>query len=237
MENNNQINAPIIDMNAVQEAANKAATEAVMYEVKEYYSGYNSPFKKQIKQYLEKNAPVQSNFELPNFAELLQNRLATEIEKLVNTIAIEKNVQYFTELFEQQEINNEGTVNISFVFKEMCKEIRDGYLEASIHKDDIYSWYKAKVKYKKREEDDELKFDFTIHNINGRLCVLSMPYSDKSYNTIKVKTKDGNTIELNSFMQLREHPILIPIAKLIMFDTALKLDVMDFSKYSEDDDF
>lgn len=64
-----------------------------------------------------------------------------------------------------------------------------------------------------------------------------MPYNDKSYNTIKVKTKDGNTIELNSFMQLREHPILIPIAKLIMFDTALKLDVMDFSKYSEDDDF
>lgn len=54
MQTDFKITAPVLDMNVIQKAAQDAAMKAALEEVKDYYLGYNSPYRKQLKEYMGK---------------------------------------------------------------------------------------------------------------------------------------------------------------------------------------
>ena len=94
METDFKITAPVLDMNVIQKAAQDAAMKAALEEVKDYYLGYNSPYRKQLKEYMAKNAP-STCLELPEFSELLSKSLTAEIENFVNKKCVESFAQEF----------------------------------------------------------------------------------------------------------------------------------------------
>lgn len=49
----NGIKKPILDLENLQEVANKAAEEAAISEVKSFFTSYNSPFRKNIEKWLK----------------------------------------------------------------------------------------------------------------------------------------------------------------------------------------
>lgn len=53
MQTDFKITAPVLDMNVIQKAAQDAAMKAALEEVKDYYLGYNSPYRKQLKEYMQ----------------------------------------------------------------------------------------------------------------------------------------------------------------------------------------
>lgn len=61
MQTDFKITAPVLDMNVIQKAAQDAAMKAALEEVKDYYLGYNSPYRKQLKEYMAK---PRSSFKL-----------------------------------------------------------------------------------------------------------------------------------------------------------------------------
>ena len=48
MEKENKIVEPVLDMEKIQEKANEYALEGALKCIKEFYTGYNLPFKKAI---------------------------------------------------------------------------------------------------------------------------------------------------------------------------------------------
>lgn len=76
----NGIKEPILDLEKLQEVANKAAEEAAISEVKGFFTSYNSPYRKNIEKWLKENVP-NTNFQLPNFVETVQKSIINEVEK------------------------------------------------------------------------------------------------------------------------------------------------------------
>ncbi len=96
MDTEIKIKAPVLDMSIIQKAAQEAATKATLREIEDYYSGLCSPYRKQLREYLEKNAP-SVHLELPEFSELLSKSLSAEIENIVKKNVLKSLLKSFAE--------------------------------------------------------------------------------------------------------------------------------------------
>lgn len=83
MDTEIKITAPVLDKSIIQKAAQEAATKAALREIEDYYCGFDSPYRKQLREYLQENAP-STRLELPEFSEMLSKSLSAEIENIVN---------------------------------------------------------------------------------------------------------------------------------------------------------
>lgn len=121
MQTDFKITAPVLDMNVIQKAAQDAAMKAALEEVKDYYLGYNSPYRKQLKEYMAKNAPSTS-LELPEFSELLSKSLTAEIENFVNKKCVESFAQELRKGFTHLKEEGDGTILLTNLAEDMMKK-------------------------------------------------------------------------------------------------------------------
>ena len=75
---------PVLNMDVLKEAANKWAMNGALKSIEEYYSGYNSPFRKTIEEELKKTE-VGHGIQLPDIIALINDSLSKEIDLLANT--------------------------------------------------------------------------------------------------------------------------------------------------------
>ena len=122
METDFKITAPVLDMNVIQKAAQDAAMKAALEEVKDYYLGYNSPYRKQLKEYMAKNAP-STRLELPEFSELLSKSLTAEIENFVNKKCVESFAQELRKGFTHLKEEGDGTILLTNLAKDMMQKV------------------------------------------------------------------------------------------------------------------
>ena len=59
----------------------EAARAGIKKEITEYFTGYSSPFRKQVHEYLQKNIPM-ARFSLPSYAEIVNKEIIAEIDKM-----------------------------------------------------------------------------------------------------------------------------------------------------------
>ena len=122
METDFKITAPVLDMNVIQKAAQDAAMKAALEEVKDYYLGYNSPYRKQLKEYMAKNAP-STRLELPEFSELLSKSLTAEIENFVNKKCVESFAQALRKGFTHLKEEGDGTILLTNLAEDMMQKV------------------------------------------------------------------------------------------------------------------
>lgn len=247
MKMSNEITAPVLDIAALQECANEAAMKAARQEINDFYNGYNSPFRKAVHEYLEKNTP-SVNFDLPNLVEEIQKSLISEIEKFESTTAIKNCVAAIRKSITKLNLENDGTIKLSSVLEEMEYEIdvKNGeYIEAEVSEPDpSYGWRDLELTIHK--EDEEKEFKVTLHEDNeykngqlihtDRYILLGLPYS--RYNSEKAKVKIHDTpdveIELPIFHGLADNHVLMTIARLVMYRTPI---IIDCESYRTDDSY
>lgn len=164
METDFKITAPVLDMNVIQKAAQDAAMKAALEEVKDYYLGYNSPYRKQLKEYMAKNAP-STRLELPEFSELLSKSLTAEIENFVNKKCVESFAQELRKGFTHLKEEGDGTILLTNLAEDMMQKVD---LE-DVDSNDTYSILGLPIK----DSDEEYHFD-TI-NVQNRKCTISFP--------------------------------------------------------------
>jgi hypothetical protein len=75
---------PSIDLEVLQKAANEAAMKGALASIEEFYTGWNSPYRKGLNTAME-NIKLDNSFQLPDIVALINSALSKEIDAITNT--------------------------------------------------------------------------------------------------------------------------------------------------------
>ena len=245
MDTEIKITAPVLDKNIIQMAAQEAATKAALREIEDYYCGFDSPYRKQLREYLQKNAP-SARLELPKFAELLSKSLSAEIENIVNKKCVESFAQEIRRAFSHLKEESDGTILLTTLAEDMMSYIDfedseyDNSFELEVRDG---SFYNLKDVYVTINEDDvEKKYKFTLmsNGSDGTYRVLSMPYTSNDNDLYTANKKitlktEKCTVSFPMFSGVSNDHTLLVLARCIMFDAHIRIDQDYISKDSQID--
>lgn len=243
MDTEIKITAPVLDKNIIQMAAQEAATKAALREIEDYYYGFDSPYRKQLREYLQKNAP-STRLELPEFSELLSKSLSAEIENIVNKKCVESFAQEIRRAFSHLKEESDGTILLTTLAEDMMTYIdfddpeHDNSFELEVRNGSYI--YLKDVYVTINEDDVEKKYKFTLmsNGSDGTYSVLSMPYTydDNDLYTankkITLKTEKC-TVSFPMFSGVSNDHTLLVLARCIMFDAHIRIDQDYISKDSQ----
>ena len=244
MDTEMKIQAPVLDMSIIQKAAQEAATKATLREIEDYYCGLNSPYRKQLREYLEKNAP-SARLELPEFCELLSKSLSAEIENIVNKKCVEKFAQVLRRNFTHLKEESDGTILLSTLAKSMMYDIdfddpdHHNTFELEVRDGSLSWWKEVCVTVSKDDEEKTYRFTLTSNSSDGTYSILSMPYKkdDDYYSYDKMTLKSEKlTISFPMFSGVSNDYILLVLARCVMFDAHIRIDKEFITKDSQHDD-
>lgn len=229
MEKENVI-IPQLDMQKLQDEANKFAMQGAVKSIEEFYSGYNSPYRKALEEKLIKTE-IGANFDLPNIIAAINDSLSKEIDAIANT-AISKT---FIPLVHKFLTREKKEINFSDVLKEFIeatdsKDMDDCSVE--IVKNDRHDWldltlYGCKEKqyrltlhsdYRSRQEQVK-KYQF-----------LSLPNNYNDYKQTMKLSIEGGTLELPFTRDILHDDFVSYIARLIMAGSLITMDCTDFNE-------
>ena len=142
MEIESKIVEPVLDMEKIQEKANEYALEGALKCIKEFYTGYNSPFKKAIEGHLEKSSPSFC-FTIPEVMGVINESLSSQIDIIANE-AIAKS---YVPLVRKFLTRGEEVIRVSNIVDRFKKqhEYDDEPIEVEMSKDERYGWYNMKL--------------------------------------------------------------------------------------------
>lgn len=226
MQTDFKITAPVLDMNVIQKAAQDAAMKAALEEVKDYYLGYNSPYRKQLKEYMAKNAP-STRLELPEFSELLIKSLTAEIENIVNKKCVESFAQELRKGFTHLKEEGDGTILLTNLAKDMMLKVDLDSFELEVSDKDFYGWKKVHISI--CEDDEETEYNFTLakNGSDDTYSILGLPTknSDENYHFDIINVQNRKcTISFPMFSGVSNDHILLVLARCIMFDARIRID-------------
>lgn len=240
MENLN----PVLSLDVLKQKANEYAQKGAEEVIKEFYTGYNSPYKKAIQKDLETKG-VDSNFDIPDIVAVLNEKFSAEVDAIANT-AISKT---FIPLVKDFLIRESSDVKFSDILNKFIE-----YADPSSDCD-ISDFEVNKVEDDNRSES--LRDTFPTYQItNGKdgfelhfyrssdktVTLMLLPYrlSDSSRNrysslnystkeTMKLSLDGGATLELPFTRGILENDFVRYCARLIMGNCNIALDVTEFS--------
>lgn len=224
---NKEINA-VLNYEELQRKANEFAQQGAIEVIKDYYTGYNSPFKAAIKEELEKKG-VSIHMELPDIMALLNEGIAEEI----NTIANEAIAKTYIPLVRNILTRIDGEIRLSDILKKFIEVKYINYDDSyyvNVSKDSTHDWYNVDIEYDKEKYSLCLHSD---HNNKGKYRLLSLPYAyNSSYHKVKV-THEKTSLEIPFHPNVLQDEFISYLAKLVMSKTTITVDCEGF----EDDWF
>ena len=228
MEKENGIVEPMLDINEIQKKANEFALKGAIECIKDYYTGYNSPFKKAIEEHLEKSR-TSFCFTMPEVMGVINESLSSQIDIIANE-AIAKS---YVPLVRKFLTRSEDVIRVS----DIVGRYDDEPIEVELSKDERYSWYNMKL-----ECGDE-KCSITLHedskNEKGQqfYSMLGLPYEHKrgSYDrNMKITLDEGASMEIPFTCGILHNNFLTYVANLVMFNTKIVIDKTYFDDEYED---
>lgn len=213
-----------IDFDLVQQKVNEAATQGIIKALNEYFTGYDSPFQKNIKSQLDE-VYSKKKLKIPNVLGLLNEKLEKEAITLANTAFPTTYIQQIKELVVGYLPNKITTRDLFIKFIESKNDDDESEYSGSIEKNDEYSWYNAEFKYQ-----DE-KYHFTLHkNHNGNgykiLSLINENYKS-NMGTIHVESGDAK-IHFPITLATLDDPFQLFLAKLYLSQTEIELTDTEF---------
>lgn len=222
---------PVIDPEVLQERVNQAAMKGALSTIEDFYTGYNSPFKKAIKEDLE-SKEIRHTFELPDIIATLNDSLTDEIDRIANT-AISKS---FVPLVQRFLTRTEGEIKFSDILKEFIEanpnSDRD-YFEVSIKRHEQYSWLDVNLSSENKTYRLTLHTDYKSEREgNVKYIFLGLPYTDNGrIQTMKLSIDGGVTLELPFTKDIIKDEFMSYIARLVMSGSLITMDVEDFEDW------
>lgn len=234
MEKENKIVEPVLDMNEIQKKANEFALKGALECVKEYYTGYNSPFKKEIENQLKQMSP-SFFFTMPEVMGVINESLSSQIDIIANE-AIAKS---YVPLVRQFLTRGEDVIKASDIVDRFKKqnEYDDEQIEVEMSKDERYGWYNMALSCGNEECKITLHEDSKSENGQQFYSMLGLPYSHKDgrYNNVmKVSLNEGASMEIPFTCGILHNDFLTYIANLVMFKTKIVIDKTYFDDEYED---
>lgn len=218
---------PVLDATVLQEKANEFAMKGATESIKEFYSGYNSPYRKAIDAELNKQE-LGYPFKIPDIIAQINELLSQEIDILANE-AISKT---FVPLVKKFLTRAEKEIRFSDILKEFielndCKNEDD--CSITLKREAKYDWITVDI------ETGNKSYNFTLHSDweskklpVKKYCILGLPRNDSNYNKTMKLTVDGGTLELPYTKDILHDNFTSYLATLILSKSLITIDVEDF---------
>jgi len=239
---------PVINSELLQQKANEYAQKGAEECIKEFYTGYGSPYKKAIEENL-KNKGLDNQFNIPDIIAVLNYKFSQEIDQIANT-AIAKS---FVPLVKEFLIREDAEIKFSDILKKFIETTNFKY------NDDLESYDYTVEKAEGRHSSQSLNDTFFEYKIsNGtvgyelkfykkdknketqKIEIMSLPYlmesngkyrgSYESQQKMKISLDGGATLELPFTKGILEDPFTSFIARLVIGQNNIIFDVTDFDE-------
>ncbi|MCT8340519.1 hypothetical protein MG296_10675 [Flavobacteriaceae bacterium TK19130] len=216
-----------IDNDLLQQKANEYAQKGAEETIKEFYSGYSSPYKKAIKEHLE-NRGFDHAFDLPDVVASINESLTKEIDKIANTAVAKTFVPMVTEFLTRAP----KKMNFSEVLKEFIncsdfdhdEENEDDYCVNIIKEDRSF------LRLVLENGTDEYEIGFYKEKDGYTIYSLPFTYSGEKERIMKISLDGGVNLELPFTKGVLENKFTSFIARLVMAETVITFDVKEFSE-------
>ena len=230
-ENKLQIEIPSINTEILKKQALESATKGALTEIKDFYEGYNSPYRKGIKESLESQDVGNGVFGLPNVIGLINDVLSAEIDRIVNNAVAKTYLPMVADIL----TGIDKELKLSEIIDIIRGQIyTDDEFHANVCEDDYYDWYNLDIKI------GTSHYQITLHKSTaekGKYRVLSMPHKkNSSTQYMKFYVDDGRYVEMPFASNIANDEVASICAKLLIADTSITID-FDGEYYPEDEDY
>jgi hypothetical protein len=216
-----------INQEQLQVAIDKATLKGAIEVINDYYTGYNSPYKKALREELENKKINTTGIKLPDIIGLINEKLSKEIEIIANNAV----AQTFLPMLQDSIFRHEKEVKFSDIVKKLIEEhsIDDGddwEIELEEHK--IHQWITVKI-------SGEENYNFTMHQYKNeleesRFKILSIPTKDAKF--VKYTNHEQKTtVELPMLPAFLDDQFNAFIASLIISGSFIELDCEGFEDW------
>lgn len=222
---------PVLDTEVLKAKTQEAAMKGALKTIEEYYTAWDSPFKKHIAEELNK-APIGHGIELPDIIGLINQSLVAQIDQIANTAV----AQTFVPLVSKFLTRVDPEVPFSQILKEFIalfeyEDVEPYDFSINIDEDSEWGWLTIKLSCKKVEHH------FTLHKNENKdkltektYSALSLPYSTgTAYHKMKIKV-EGAELEMPFTPDILRDDFISFIARLVISKSIIKMDVTDFDE-------
>lgn len=231
---------PTIDLNALQEKANIAAQKGAEEAIKEFYTGYNSPYMAAIKKNLE-NKSTDVNFEIHDIIGVINEGLSKEVDKIANTAIAKTFMPLVTKMLTRapKEINLSEVLTKYIELADFDRDDED-FEEYTIEKYSNHegsslseTFFHIKIESPNRNYDLHFYAKDKSKPNCAELCGLpTEPYSRNigpHTKTMKLSI-DGATLEMPFTKDILSDPFMSYCATLVLAQTQIEMDCDDFDE-------
>ena len=212
----------------IQQLAEKYAMEGAEKAIREYYTGYNSPYVKMMKAHIEAIAP-NPQFDLPDLTAAINKALADKITDLANEVVAKTYIPLFNRLLTPCEQNIVSTENLFQAFGDYIKDREDDDFDSEElefeAKHGSYGLHSLLFKYK-----GETEFDLSIwesgHNEKGNQLpgTSQWDHLNNKARMMKITLKEGDTAEVPIIDNVLSNDFMAYCAKLLICKTKIEID-------------
>lgn len=221
---------PVLDLQVLQQKATEAAMAGAIKSIEEYYSGYNSPYRKGIEDDLASKT-VSYHLGLPDIMSLINNALTEEISKIANA-AVAKS---FLPLVSRILTRTDKEIKFSRILEEFIKAIEitlDDHSYVEVKKDAQFGWLNIKI------NGGQFEYSLTLHEhheskkagiVAYSALMLPNRYSEHSHKQTMKVFLDGATIEMPFTPGVLSDDFTAFIARLVISSIIITMDTEDFN--------
>lgn len=223
---------PTIDLKKIQEVANAAAEKAYLKEIEEYYTSYNSPYRKQIAAKLKKQE-FSYIMELPNVMGKINEALSKEVDAIANNAIANSYIPMISNAL----VGLDKEITLSYLLEEIIKELepeRDVFDEFTFsfekHKNPSFDWLNCTLYTPKSN------YEFTLHTAKTnkdeeqKYKLLSFPSNKHKtgYNSNMTIYKGDVKIEMPFTPNILQDKVLNLFFKMMLSGSKITLDCDGF---------
>lgn len=220
------IEIPALDEQKLKDAAEKAAMNGALAEIKEYYEGYNSPYRKKIKEALDKqdfSFPVT----LPDVLAQINEALTAE----VNRIAANAISNTFMPMVQKALTRTEPIIKFSEILREFISYHQGKFDDYDIYiEENRHGWLDVKLHFE--EETTKL----TLHKDSyskeeQQYRILSLPRTDEkgAYDDSLTVYRDGS-FKVPFTKDVLSNDFVLFCSRVMLSESKIVMDIQDFDE-------
>lgn len=232
---------PVINLELLQQKANEYAQKGAEKVLEDFYTSYNSPYKKAIEENL-KNKAVDNNFDIPDIIAVLNDKFSAEVDQIANT-AIAKSFLPLVKNFLSRE---EAEVKFSSILEKFIETT--GFKNDDDLDEDDYTVDKIEDNSKSYRSsffqfqisNGKVGYELRFYKNDNSTTIMSLPYilddrgkyhrSHESKQTMKISLDGGATLELPFTKGILEDEFVSYVARLVIGNNNIIFDTEDFNE-------
>ena len=232
-----------LDFAVIQQKANEAATRAYLEEVNNYYTGYNSPFRKAIEKDLSRQG-FNVHIKLPDVMAIINDSLNQHVTEIANIAIANSFIPLVNDMFAGIDKKTIKFSEIVEKFKEIAKEEDEDICEIYVQVEESkHKWLDVKMDVEKKYNRDA-KYQFTLHRNMGSkgeyiegYKLLSFPYDRENiYNPKMIVHAENCKIEMPFCREILKDAFIRFLGGLLLGQLIIEMDDFDCGINQEEED-